>query len=71
MSLGCCDGGGPFGKRLEFKAGEKVGDAREPFQAGRLRRFVLRDLMRGHGVRGNRSKTYRGPESSIPFFCLV
>jgi hypothetical protein len=36
VSLGCCGGGGPFGKRPEFKAGEKVGEAREPFQALRL-----------------------------------
>jgi hypothetical protein len=45
VSLGCCAGGGPFGKRPEFKPGEKVGEAREPFQAGRLRkRFALRSM---------------------------
>ena len=45
MSLGCCDGGGPFGKRPEFKAGEKVGEAREPVvQALRLREFTLRSM---------------------------
>jgi hypothetical protein len=38
VSLGCCwGGGGPFGKRPEFMAGEKVGEAREPVQALRLR----------------------------------
>ena len=44
VSLGCCGGGGPFGKRPGFKAGEKVGDAREPVvQALRLTmRFTLR-----------------------------
>ena len=45
MSLGCCGGGGPFGKRPGFRAGEKVGEAREPVQALRLRkRFTLRSV---------------------------
>ena len=49
MSLGCCGGGGPFGKRLEFKAGEKVGEAREPAdQALRLgKRVTLRSMETG------------------------
>lgn len=49
MSLGCCDGGGPFGKRPEFKAGENVGEAREPVQALRLRYLTLRSKETGGG----------------------
>ena len=46
MSLDCCGGGGPLGKRVGFGTGEKVGEAREPApQAGRLkRRFTLRSM---------------------------
>ena len=41
----CCDGGGPLGKRPEFMAGEKVGEAREPFQTLRLgKRLLLRSI---------------------------
>ena len=52
MSLGCCDGGGPFGKRPEFEAGEKVGEAREPVaQTLRLgRRVTLRSTYTGDRV---------------------
>jgi len=76
VSLGCCDGGGPFGKRPEFKAGEKVGEAREPVvQTLRLRGFTLRSMetsdRTGSGKEGNRPKTYRGPESGIPFLCCL
>ena len=46
MSLGCCGGGGPFGKRPGFEAGEKVGEAREPGpQALRLGKwYTLRSM---------------------------
>lgn len=55
MSLGCCDGGGPFGKRPEFMAGENVGEAREPVQALRLRKeFTSRSVENGGGVKDER-----------------
>ena len=57
MSLGCCGGGGgPFGKRLGFKAGEKVGEAREPVvQTSRLRkRFRLGSMETRNLVGGER-----------------
>ena len=51
VSLGCCcEGGGPFGRRPEFMAGEKVGEAREPVvQALRLKkRLPLRSMRTGY-----------------------
>ena len=57
MSFGCCcDGGGPLGKRPEFMAGEKVGEAREPvFHALRLRKQLsLRSMGTGNGARDER-----------------
>ena len=56
MSFGCCcDGGGPLGKRFGFTAGEKVGEAREPAQALRLRRGLwLRSMGTGDGARDER-----------------
>ena len=51
MSLGCCGGGGPFGKRPGFMAGEKVGEAREPVQALRLgKRCTLRSMEARHST---------------------
>jgi len=49
VSLGCCGGGGPFGKRPGFMAGEKVGEAREPVQALRLgKRCTMRSMETRH-----------------------
>lgn len=65
-----------MGKRPEFMPGEKVGEAREPFQALRLsKRLSLRSVGTSNVARdagrGNRSKTYRRPESGMPFLCCL
>ena len=63
VSLGCCC---DVGKRPEFMAGEKVGEAREPFQAVRLgKRLLLRSMGAGQRVGDERRVICRRPTAGL------